>query len=364
MKFIDEFRNPEIAKKLIARIHNSVQKLTSQKTIMEICGGHTVALFKFGIHDLLPEKIKLVSGPGCPVCVTTNKTIDKAVWLAKQPNVKLFSFGDMMRVPGSLGTLTDVSGNGEKVKMIYSPLQAVDYAAKNPDSLCVLFGVGFETTVPTHAAAVLAAKKLGLKNFFLLSAGKLTPPAMQALLEDKNVKLDAFIAPGHVTTIIGANAYKFIEEDFKKPCVVSGFELCDLLESLVKIIDQLVNNEHKVEIQYTRTVTFEGNKKAQEIIEKVLIPADTNWRGLGEIPRSGFKVNNASSEFNAENFFDIPDFPDDEPVGCRCGDVLKGICVPIECGLFGKKCTPEHPVGPCMVSSEGSCGAHYRFGKK
>jgi len=362
MKYIDEFRNPEIAKKLIAKIHNSAKKLPEQKTIMEICGGHTVALFKFGIHALLPEKINLVSGPGCPVCVTTNKTIDKSVWLAKQPGVKVFSFGDMMRVPGSLGTLADAASAGEKVRMIYSPMQAVDFAEKNPDEKCVLFGVGFETTVPTHAAAVLAAKKLGLKNFFLLSAGKLTPPAMHALLEDEKVKLDAFIAPGHVTTIIGADAYKFIEEEFKKPCVVSGFELCDLLESLLKIIDQLVNNEHKVQIQYTRTVTFEGNKKAQEIIDEVLKVADTNWRGLGLIPKSGFKVAEAFAEFNAETFFNIPDFSDEEPAGCRCGDVLKGICVPEECGLFGKKCTPEHPVGPCMVSSEGSCGAHYRFG--
>ena len=361
MKFIDEFRDPEIAKKIIAKIHRSAKKLNEQKTIMEICGGHTVALFKFGIHELLPENIKLVSGPGCPVCVTPNKIIDEAIWLAKQPNVKLFSFGDMMRVPGNLGTLADASAGGEKVRMIYSPMQAVDFAVKNPESLCVLFGVGFETTVPTHAAAVLAAKKLGLKNFYLLSAGKLTPPAMHALLEDKKVKLDAFVAPGHVTTIIGANAYKFIEKDFKKPCVVSGFELCDLLESLAKIIDQLVNNKHKIEIQYTRTVTFEGNKKAQEIIQDVLTVADTEWRGLGKIPKSGFKVNDNFSDFNADLAFDIPDFPDEKPSKCRCGDVLKGICIPEDCGLFGKKCTPEHPVGPCMVSSEGSCGAHYRY---
>jgi len=364
MKFIDEFRNPEIAKKLIAKIHGSAEKLTSQKTIMEICGGHTVALFKFGIHELLPKKIKLVSGPGCPVCVTPNKIIDQAVWLAKQPKVKLFSFGDMMRVPGSLGTLADAADGGEKVKMIYSPMQAVDFAAKNPEILCVLFGVGFETTVPTHAAAVLAAKKLGLKNFSLLSAGKLTPPAMHTLLEDEKVKLDAFIAPGHVTTIIGANAYKFIEDVYKKPCVVSGFELCDLLESLVKIVDQLVSNKHEVEIQYSRTVTFEGNKKAREIIAEVLIPADTEWRGLGKIPESGFKVNDNFSDFNTEHTFKIPDFTDEEPAGCRCGDVLKGICSPEECSLFGNKCTPEYPVGPCMVSSEGSCGAHFRYGRE
>ena len=363
MKFIDEFRNPEIAKKILAKIHAAAEKLPEQKTIMEICGGHTVALFKFGIHNLLPKKIKLVSGPGCPVCVTPNSIIDKAIRLAKQKNTVLFSFGDMMRVPGSSETLTDVSAAGENVKMIYSPLQAVEFAKKNPNKNCVLFAVGFETTVPTHAVAALEAKKLGIENFFILSAGKLTPPAMRALLTDENINLDAFIAPGHVTTIIGANAYKFIETEFKKPCVVSGFELCDLLEALLKIIEQFVKNEHKVEIQYTRTVNFAGNKIAQKIIDEVFKTADTNWRGLGNIPKSGYKLNENFSDFDAELFFDIPEEPDIEPPGCRCGDVLKGICLPEDCSLFGKVCTPEHPVGPCMVSSEGSCGAHYRYAK-
>lgn len=363
MKFIDEFRDPKLAKKILAKIHSSAKYLTEEKTIMEICGGHTVALFKFGIHKLLPDKIKLVSGPGCPVCVTPNSVIDKAIWLANQENTTIFSFGDMMRVPGSMETLTDVSAGGEKVKMIFSPLQAVEFAKNNPQKKCVLFAVGFETTVPTHAAAALEAKKNNLKNFSILSVGKLTPPAMKSLLNDPQVNLDAFIAPGHVTTIIGANAYKFIETDFKKPCVVSGFELCDILESLARIIDQLVKNEHKVEIQYSRTVNFEGNKKARKIIDDVFETVDSHWRGLGLIPKSGYKLNKNFSDFDTENYFNFPDFSDEEPAGCRCGDVLKGICLPENCALFAKNCTPDHPIGPCMVSSEGSCGAHYRYGK-
>ncbi len=364
MKYLDEFRDPELAKSLVVKLKEVAEKLPKTVNIMEICGGHTMAICKYGIHDILPKNIRLVSGPGCPVCVTPGNIIDTAIWLSHQPETKIFTFGDMMKVPGSQGSLME-SGKGRKnVKMIYSPLQAVEFAEENPDINCVLLGVGFETTAPMLAAAVKQAFEQERKNFYFLSAGKLTPPAMRALLENENVKLDAFIAPGHVTTIVGANSYKFIEKEFKRPAVVAGFELCDLLAALIKIIEQLVENRHEVEIEYSRTVTFDGNKKAREIIEEVFVSVDDNWRGLGLIPLSGYRLREKYSECDVMKNFDVPEFPNTEPDGCRCGDVLRGICLPNECSLFGKKCTPDHAVGPCMVSSEGSCAAHFRFAKK
>ncbi len=362
MKYLDEFRDPGVAKKLVARIRGVAEKLDRPVRIMEICGGHTVALCRYGIHDVLPATIRLVSGPGCPVCVTPGSVIDASIWLARRQGVRVFTFGDMMRVPGGQGSLSDAAAAGRKVQMIYSPMQAVEYAAEHRDTACILLGIGFETTAPTLAAAVKSAAAKDTSNFHFLAAAKLTPPAMRALLEDEEVALDAFIAPGHVTTVTGANAYKFIEQEFKKPCVVSGFELCDLLESLARIVEQIVDGRHEVEIQYTRSVTFEGNRKALQIIDDVFVAADDTWRGLGTIPSSGYRLRGKYAACDARAAFNIPAFPEKEPPDCRCGDVLRGVCTPPECGLFGAKCTPDHPVGPCMVSSEGSCAAHYRYG--
>jgi len=362
VKYLDEFRDPGVAKKLVARIRGVAEKLDRPVRIMEICGGHTVALCRYGIHDVLPATIRLVSGPGCPVCVTPGSVIDASIWLARQPGVRVFTFGDMMRVPGGQGSLSDAAAAGRKVQMIYSPMQAVEYAAEYRDTACILLGIGFETTAPTLAAAVKSAAAKDISNFHFLGAAKLTPPAMRALLEDEEVALDAFIAPGHVTTVTGANAYKFIEQEFKKPCVVSGFELCDLLESLARIVEQIVDGRHEVEIQYTRSVTFEGNRKARQIIDDVFVAEDDTWRGLGTIPSSGYRLRGKYAAYDARAAFDIPAFPEKAPPGCRCGDVLRGVCTPPECGLFGVKCTPDHPVGPCMVSSEGSCAAKYRYG--
>jgi len=361
MKYLDEFRNPEIAKSLVKKLKRVAKNLPKTVNIMEICGGHTMSICKYGIHNILPENIRLVSGPGCPVCVTPGKIIDSAIWLSQLPKTKIFTFGDMLKVPGGLGSLIESNKSQKNIKIIYSPLQTVEFATKNPEINCILLGVGFETTAPMLAMAVKQADEQNLKNFYFLSAGKLTPPAMHKLLEDKKIKLDAFIAPGHVTTVVGANSYKFIEKIYEKPTVVAGFELCDILAALIKIIEQLVENRHEIEIEYSRTVTFEGNKKAQEIINKIFVPADDNWRGLGLIPQSGYNLQEKYFKFDVFKKFNIPDFQNKEPENCRCADVLKGICLPIECSLFGKKCSPNHPIGPCMVSSEGSCAAHFKY---
>ncbi len=268
----------------------------------------------------------------------------------------------MLRVPGSKGTLMEAGQRGEKVQMMYSPLQAVEYAEAHPERTTILLGVGFETTAPVLGAAILAAAERGLDNFFYRSAGKLTPPAMRALLDDPETILDGFIAPGHVTTIIGADAYGFIGEEYGKPSVVSGFELCDVLDSLARILNQLAEGRHEVEIQYTRSVTKEGNLKAQALLERVFRIVDDAWRGLGTIPDSGHALSEEFKKYDVRQRWKIPEFKAQEPPNCRCGEVLKGICIPPECPLFGKACTPAHAVGPCMVSSEGSCAAYFKYG--
>lgn len=360
MRYIDEYRNPETARPLIARLQSAAARLARPVKIMEICGGHTVALCRFGIHALLPANVNLVSGPGCPVCVTPSETIDAAIWLARQSGVCVFTFGDMLRVPGAMGTLADAATSGS-VQMMYSPLQAVEHARAHPETTVVLLGIGFETTAPTLAAALETADQAGLANFTMLAAGKMTPPAMRALLGDTANVIDGFIAPGHVTTVIGAAAYRFIPDECGKPCVVAGFELCDLLDSLGMLIEQLADNRHEVTIQYKRSASFAGNPRAQEAIANVFTPADSAWRGLGMIPLSGYALAPAYARFDARTRFNLPAFPPAHAPGCRCGDMLRGICVPTECALFGKACTPDTPVGPCMVSSEGSCAAYYKY---
>jgi hydrogenase expression/formation protein HypD len=362
MKYLDEFRDPELAKALIGRVNEAASRIDRTVRVMEICGGHTVAFCKYGIHAILPENVRLMSGPGCPVCVTPGTVIDEALWLAAQPDVTVFTFGDMLKVPGSQGTLNDAAHSGSGVKIIYSPLQVTEYAAAHPETTCVLLGVGFETTAPVLAAAILAAEAKGLDNFYYRSTGKLTPPAMRALLDDESTAIDGFIAPGHVTTIIGADSYRFIGEEYGRPSVVAGFELCDILDSLARVLDQLGAGRHAVEIQYTRSVTREGNRKAQAVLDSVFTIADDTWRGLGMIPLSGHDLSKAYERYDVKARFTVPAFEDQEPPGCKCGDVLRGVCLPPECPLFGTACTPDHAVGPCMVSSEGSCAAYYKYG--
>jgi hydrogenase expression/formation protein HypD len=362
MKYVDEFRDAAAARGLVAQLHTAAAALPQPVRIMEICGGHTVAICRNGLHAVLPPNVRLVSGPGCPVCVTPGSLLDAAIWLAEQADVRVFTFGDMLRVPGSTTTLAQVNEHTRSVQMIYSPLQVVQHARDHADQRCVLLGVGFETTAPMLAAAVAQAAELGLPNFYFLSAGKMTPPVMRALLQDAAVALDAFLAPGHVTTVIGAAAYQFIADEYHKPCVVAGFEVCDILDALVRIVRQLACREQRVEIEYTRSVTREGNAKAQALLAQVFTPCDTAWRGLGVIPQSGYALQPAYARYDALRAFAVPPMPEHEPAGCRCGEVLRGVCLPYECGLFGKACTPARPVGPCMVSSEGSCGAYFRFG--
>lgn len=362
MKYVDEYRDQRLARGLLARLHAAARGLRRPVRIMEICGGHTVALCRAGIHAVLPPNVRVVSGPGCPVCVTPRETVDQALWLVEQPGVVLFSFGDMLRVHGARGTLGAHAGRDGRVRIMYSPLQAVEYAAAHPACTCVMLAVGFETTAPALAAAVISAAERGLKNFRLLSAGKQTPPAMRALLRDPDVCLDGFIAPGHVTTVIGAKAYQFIDEEFGKPCVVAGFEVCDLLDALVRVVTHLAAGTHAVEIEYTRSATWAGNEKAQAIMAQVFEPCEARWRGLGSIPASGYAVNKAYASFDVTQTMNVPQLASDDPPGCRCGDVLRGICTPPECPLFGAACTPDHAAGPCMVSSEGSCAAYYSCG--
>jgi len=362
MKYVDEFRDAHMARGLVAQLHAAAAALPRPVRIMEICGGHTVAICRNGLHAVLPDKVRLVSGPGCPVCVTPTALIDAAIWLAQQPGVQLFTFGDMLRVPGSTTTLAEINVHTHSVRMMYSPLQVVQHAREHADQRCVLLGVGFETTAPMLAAAVAQAAELKLPNFWYLSAGKMTPPVMRALLQDADVALDAFIAPGHVTTVIGAAAYQFIADEYHKPCVVTGFEGCDILDALVRIVQQLARHEQRVEIEYTRSVTYAGNLKAQAMLAQVFMPCNAAWRGLGVVPHSGYALQPAYARYDVQLAFELPVVEEIEPAGCRCGEVLRGVCLPHECALFGKVCTPTRPVGPCMVSSEGSCGAHFRFG--
>jgi hydrogenase expression/formation protein HypD len=361
MKYVDEFRDPELAAGLLQRIREVATGMIRPARVMEICGGHTVAACRNGLHTILPDMLTLVSGPGCPVCVTPSSVIDAAIWLAREAGAHVCTFGDMLRVPGTETTLGEC-GAGDALQIIYSPLQVVEYAAAHPDAQCVLIGVGFETTAPTLAAAIVRAAERELTNFSFLPATKLTPPAMRALLNDAEVALDAFIAPGHVTTVIGADAYNFIADEYGRPCVVAGFEVCDVLAALAMIIVQLCKGDAAVEIQYRRSVTCAGNRKAQQLLARVFSVRDDTWRGLGVLPQSGYELSDEFAGFDVRTRFDLPVFEDVEAPGCRCGEVLRGVCRPPDCPLFGKACTPEHAVGPCMVSSEGSCGAYYRYG--
>ena len=328
---------------------------------MEICGTHTVAIFRSGLRQLLPSSIRLISGPGCPVCVTANEDIDRAIWLSQQPDVILTTFGDLVRVPGSRSSLNHERSRGADVRIVYASIDALQIARETPEKQVVFIGIGFETTAPTIAAAVKQAAVEGLKNFSVLSAHKLLPPAMRALLETEDLRLDGFLCPGHVSTIIGASAYEEVTTRYGIPCVVTGFEPLDVLQGVYILVEQLSAGKAEVINQYRRAVTWEGNAAARRLMDEIFEPVDSTWRGLGLIPLSGLKLREAWKDFDAGLRFSMPEIQVKEHPGCRCGEVLRGVMTPPECGLFRKACNPQTPLGPCMVSGEGTCGAYYRY---
>lgn len=358
MKFLSEYRSPELVEALIAEIHRIT---TRPWTLMEICGGQTHGLVKNGILDMLPEKITMVHGPGCPVCVTSVSVIDEAIFLAEQPNTILCSFGDMLRVPGSKRSLLEAKAQGADVRILYSPLEAVQLAKQNPEKQVVFFAVGFETTAPANALSVVHAHQLQLNNYSILASHVLVPPAMEAILSDDENTIDAFLAAGHVCTIMGMEEYYPVAEKYKCPIVITGFEPVDLLQGILMAVQQLEHDEYKVENQYTRYVQREGNRLAQNTIHEVFAISDRTWRGIGNIPQSGYEVNEQYKNFNARVQFDI-DIPlAQENKACISGDIMRGLKKPKQCPNFGAKCKPEHPLGAPMVSSEGACAAYYHY---
>lgn len=358
MKFLTEYRDPEMVQEYL----NEIKRITTKPWIlMEICGGQTHSLVKNGILEMLPDKITMVHGPGCPVCVTSISVIDEAVYLALQPNIILCSFGDMLRVPGSNKNLLEVKAEGADVRILYSPLEAVTIAKENPDKEVVFFAVGFETTAPANALSVVHAHKMGVTNYSILASHVLVPPAMEAILSDEENTIDAFLAAGHVCTIMGTEEYYPVAEKYKIPIVITGFEPVDLLQGILMTVHQLERGEYKVENQYARYVQREGNKMAQNAIHEVFAVSDRIWRGIGPIPQSGYEVNEQYKNYNARLKFklDLPVARENKE--CISGDIMKGLKKPKQCPNFGTKCKPEHPLGAPMVSSEGSCAAYYHY---
>jgi hydrogenase expression/formation protein HypD len=360
MKHLDEYRNPASVNKLMLQIRANV---TRPWTIMEICGGQTHTIVKSGIDELIPEQITLVHGPGCPVCVTPLEMINKAIAIASRPEVIFTSFGDMLRVPGSEKDLLSVKAEGGNVRIVYSPLDAVKLAQQNPEKQVVFFAVGFETTAPANAMSVWQAQQLGLKNFSILCSHVLVPPAIEAILSSPTNRIQGFLAAGHVCTVMGYEEYIPLASQYHVPIVVTGFEPVDILQGISMTIQQLEQGHHKVENQYTRSVRREGNRPAQELIFKIFEVTDRAWRGIGKIPNSGYRLRNEFSAFNAEAVFNVTTMDTQESPLCIAGQVLQGLKRPHECSAFRSVCTPEHPLGAPMVSSEGACAAYYHYVK-
>jgi hydrogenase expression/formation protein HypD len=355
---LSAFRDPAIARGLIDAINAT---RTGPVKIMEVCGTHTVSIAKNGLRAVLPERVTLLSGPGCPVCVTANHDIDTAVALAQRPDTIVTTFGDMMKVPGSYSSLSREKADGRDVRIVYSPLDALALAQREPDREVVFVAVGFETTAPLIASAILRAQAQGLENFSVFCAHKTVPIALEALINDPDVQIDAFILPGHVSTIIGSEPYKFLAEKYGVPGVITGFEPVDVLQGVYMILKQLEEKRAEIEIAYHRGVMPEGNPTAREMVERVFEPIDADWRGIGVIPGTGLGIREEFSGYDAIRKLPVTLPEPKEIKGCQCGEVLRGITLPFECRLFAKACTPEHPIGPCMVSSEGSCAAYYRY---
>lgn len=358
MKYVTEFRDPAKAEQYLSEIKKTV---TRPWTIMEVCGGQTHSLVKNGILNLLPEEIQMVHGPGCPVCVTPLNLIDKAVYLAEEKNVILCSFGDMLRVPGSKKSLLDAKAKGADIRILYSPLEAVKLAEENPEKEVVFFAVGFETTAPANALSVVHAHKLGVKNYSILASHVLVPPAIEAVMNDEESNIQAFLAAGHVCTIMGMDEYFPLVEKYDIPMVVTGFEPIDLLQGILMTVQQLEEGKAKLENQYSRVVKPQGNAQAQKVILQVFQVNDREWRGIGTIPKSGYELKPEFAHYDANLKFDVNIETAKENEECIAGLVLKGIKKPTECPQFGKKCKPEFPLGAPMVSSEGACAAYYHF---
>ena len=352
------FKYPKLARGLIETIHRLAPE---HATLMEVCGTHTVAIARNGIRDLMPEGLRLASGPGCPVCVTCNRDIDTVIALARIPNVTITTFGDMTRVPGSTSSLLAEQAAGRSVEIVYSPLDALAFAKAHPEREVVFVGVGFETTTPLVAMAIKRARAMGLSNFTVFAAHKNMPGALELLVGDPTLELDALILPGHVSTIIGAEPYRFLAEKYGIPGVITGFEPVDVLQGIAMLVRQLHEGRAEIEIAYARGVMPEGNPVALAAIDEVFETCTATWRGLGDIPGSGYRIRDEFANFDAVRRFEPDVEPTRDPKGCRCGDVLRARIAPNECPLFRTVCTPENPVGPCMVSSEGSCAAYYRY---
>lgn len=361
MKYIKEFRNSEIVRNLIEKIEKIALKIDKKINIMEVCGTHTMAIGKYGIRKIIPENVNLISGPGCPVCVSSEDYIDKAIEISNLPDTIITTFGDMMKVPGSFTSLEKKMAENGNIKVVYSPFDALEIAEKNKDKNVIFISVGFETTTCGIALAVKIAKEKNIKNFFIISGNKLIPPAMEFLLK-QGANLDAFICPGHVSAIIGEKPYKKISEKYNVLCVITGFEPVDILYSIYLILESIYQGEKgKVINEYRRIVKENGNERAIETIYEVFEICDTEWRGIGIVPESGLKLNEKYKDFDAQRKFKIEVKNVKKDKGCICGEVLKGEKNPFECPLFEKICNPENPVGPCMVSSEGTCAAYYRY---
>ncbi|MEZ0075293.1 hydrogenase formation protein HypD [Planotetraspora sp. GP83] len=363
MRFVDEYRDAEKARALSAKIASLCEPGRAYK-FMEVCGGHTHTIYKHGLEDYLPETITLVHGPGCPVCVIPMGRVDDAIHIAEQPGVVMTSFGDMMRVPGGRGSFFDSMAQGAEIRMVYSPLDALKVARQNPDKHVVFMAIGFETTAPSTAMTVLRAAAEEIGNFSIFCNHVTIIPAIKAILDSPDLRLDGFIGPGHVSTIIGCRPYEFIARDYGKPLVVAGFEPLDILQSIYMLLVQLAEGRSEVENQYARVVPWAGNLKALKVINEVMeLRPYFEWRGLGFISHSALKVREKYAAFDAERIFEIPGSRVADPKACQCGEVLKGVLKPWECKVFGTACTPETPIGTCMVSSEGACAAYYNFGR-
>jgi len=360
MKYIDEYRSAASVEKLIHEIRRTI---TRPWTIMEICGGQTHTIVKSGIDDMLPNQLTLVHGPGCPVCVTPLEMIDKAVAIASKPEVLFTSFGDMLRVPGSEKDLLTVKAEGGDVRMVYSPLDAVKLAQQNPEKNIVFFAVGFETTAPANAMSVWQAHRLGLKNYSILCSHVLVPPAIEAILSSPTNRVQGFLAAGHVCTVMGYEEYIPLAANYRTPIVVTGFEPVDILQGILMTVQQLEEGRTEVENQYSRSVQREGNRPAQEIIRKVFDITDRAWRGIGVIPKSGYRLKDGFASYNAEIIFEVKTMQTQESPLCIAGQVLQGLKKPHDCSAFGTNCLPEHPLGAPMVSSEGACAAYFHYGK-
>lgn len=362
MKYGSEYRDPKLAKALVDTIADDLAGYQGEMSLMEVCGTHTMSIYQHGIRALLPDRIRLVSGPGCPVCVTPLGYIDRAVALARQTETIIVTFGDMVRVPGSSSSLLREKAIGADIRVVYSPLDALKLAQTSSAKRVIFLGVGFETTAPAIAGSILEAERLGLKNYYVLCTHKTMPAPMAALTSDPELQVDGYLCPPHVSAVIGADAYRPLAEQHHVPCVVTGFEPLDVLRGIQLLARQVMTGRAEVENEYHRIVKPQGNRKAQQLLQRVFDVCDAEWRGIGQIPGSGLKIREEFARFDAEQQLSVEVEAPKEHNGCLCGEILKGKMTPKDCPLFRKECTPESPVGACMVSSEGTCAAAYKYG--